>query len=389
MNGFDHRCHHPVLTQELWPSLRRIMNRWVWASLIILIAVGNRVRAQSAPTETIPPTGSLAAPLQIPPSQCGVYSLFTCATLLGRDIEMTSLLQPKYIGSAKGSSISELASAAREHGLYSFALKGMTSELLRRSRYPLILHVKGNRASSAYDHFFVCVGVKDDAARILDAPNPEFLLPLHELALRWDGSGLAISDRPFNGDEFAGLQLGSIPWFAGLGMLAFLGSVAIHHWMFPRNASTELQLGKSVLQGGSLCALAILVAFIYHFTSDEGFFAHGHTVAPLQRTAFLPRIELKQAQALHRDGAVFVDARLVSDYKAGHIPNALSIPINSPGARVREVMQRVPRTTQIVTYCESLNCGFAQTVAEQLNAEGFDRVAVFAGGWLEWKANPQ
>ncbi len=55
---------------------------------------------------------------------------------------------------------------------------------------------------------------------------------------------------------------------------------------------------------------------------------------------------VETAELLSRGQAVVVDVRSPEDYAAGHIPGAISTPLN----RLRSLMPRLPRDKTIVFY---------------------------------------
>ncbi len=62
----------------------------------------------------------------------------------------------------------------------------------------------------------------------------------------------------------------------------------------------------------------------------------------------IPRVDLTDAKkAFDAKTAVFVDARSVEAYGMGHIPGALSIPIDQLSSRLGELK----KTEWIITYC--------------------------------------
>lgn len=62
----------------------------------------------------------------------------------------------------------------------------------------------------------------------------------------------------------------------------------------------------------------------------------------------LPRIELADAFAQYEDGsALFVDARVASQYADGHIAGAMSMPETEAGTRFGEL----PTDKDIIVYC--------------------------------------
>lgn len=83
-----------------------------------------------------------------------------------------------------------------------------------------------------------------------------------------------------------------------------------------------------------------------------------------------------------RQGEVTVlDVRPVEEYRAGHIPGALSIPIGELKRRLAEL----PKRKQIVAYCRGPYCVMAIDAVEQLRAAGF-RAHRLELGVIDWRA---
>jgi rhodanese-related sulfurtransferase len=93
----------------------------------------------------------------------------------------------------------------------------------------------------------------------------------------------------------------------------------------------------------------------------------------------LPRSEA--AELLKHDGALLLDVRPAIEYRAGHLPGAVSIPIDELPGRVDEL----PRDRRIVAYCRGAYCLFADEAVFLLRERGFDAVRL-EGGWPEWRA---
>lgn len=86
---------------------------------------------------------------------------------------------------------------------------------------------------------------------------------------------------------------------------------------------------------------------------------------------------LKQA----RQGRVTVlDVRPAEEYRAGHLPAAISIPIDELEKRLREL----PRGRAIVAYCRGPYCVLAGEAVRLLRRKGFDAVRL-EDGVHEWK----
>lgn len=70
------------------------------------------------------------------------------------------------------------------------------------------------------------------------------------------------------------------------------------------------------------------------------------------------------------DRALLLDVRPFDEFAAGHLQNALSIPIEELPQRLAEL----PRHLTIITYCRGPFCTFADEAVQLLKANGFDAV---------------
>lgn len=78
--------------------------------------------------------------------------------------------------------------------------------------------------------------------------------------------------------------------------------------------------------------------------------------------------------------AMLLDVRPEIEYEHGHIPDAISIPLDELPNRLSEL----PRDRLIITYCRGIYCWISEEAAALLHAEGFD-VARLEGSWPEWR----
>lgn len=76
---------------------------------------------------------------------------------------------------------------------------------------------------------------------------------------------------------------------------------------------------------------------------------------------------------------VVVDVRPVEEYRAAHIPGAVSIPLGELEQRLREL----PRDSEIVAYCRGPYCAFAPEAVRTLHAHGYT-ARHLADGLPEW-----
>jgi rhodanese-related sulfurtransferase/biotin operon repressor len=93
-------------------------------------------------------------------------------------------------------------------------------------------------------------------------------------------------------------------------------------------------------------------------------------------------VEMTELLRRARAGDVIVvDARPVNEYAAGHIPGALSIPIDD----LKRRLHRLPKSKPYVAYCRGPYCVYADQAVAQLRAAG-RRARRLAVGLPEWKS---
>lgn len=81
-----------------------------------------------------------------------------------------------------------------------------------------------------------------------------------------------------------------------------------------------------------------------------------------------------------RGEVVVLDVRPHEEYVAGHIPGALSVPLNQLEARLRSLRKR----TDIVAYCRGPYCVLAPQAVEVLRSRGY-RARRLEDGMPEWR----
>jgi len=82
---------------------------------------------------------------------------------------------------------------------------------------------------------------------------------------------------------------------------------------------------------------------------------------------------------LHAGDVVVLDVRPTAEYRTGHIPGALSVPISSLDQRLRQL----PPDTQVVAYCRGTFCVYADDAVRLLRHHGY-RAARLDEGFPEW-----
>jgi rhodanese-related sulfurtransferase/DNA-binding transcriptional ArsR family regulator len=94
----------------------------------------------------------------------------------------------------------------------------------------------------------------------------------------------------------------------------------------------------------------------------------------------VPREELLRRVRAGR--AVVIDVRPRAEYRAGHIPGALSIPLEELETRLGEL----PARKEVVAYCRGPYCVMAYEAVARLRARG-RRARRLTDGFPEWRAS--
>ncbi|OLZ68904.1 ArsR family transcriptional regulator [Streptomyces sp. IMTB 2501] len=115
--------------------------------------------------------------------------------------------------------------------------------------------------------------------------------------------------------------------------------------------------------------------------------AERHQAAvPAARDAYLGddgAVEVGRAELHARVAAgevTVLDVRPVEEYRAGHIPGALSIPVDELADRINEL----PEDTEIVVYCRGEYCVLAYDAVRLLTDRGRHAIRL-NDGMLEWR----
>lgn len=101
---------------------------------------------------------------------------------------------------------------------------------------------------------------------------------------------------------------------------------------------------------------------------------HAHELLPMERAQLLAQAEQGEV--------VVLDVRPSSEYSAGHLPYARSLPLTELQQRLAEL----PRDKPVVAYCRGPFCLMAVEAAEFLRQHGY-RAVRFEDGVAEWRAH--
>ncbi|WP_328767298.1 ArsR/SmtB family transcription factor [Streptomyces sp. NBC_00286] len=157
-------------------------------------------------------------------------------------------------------------------------------------------------------------------------------------------------------------------------------------------ASAHLQTLK---QAGLVATRRDGVRIHYRLAGDDvaALYALLRQVAQTHQTAVEPArtayLGTDEAEEVNREdllaraqagGVVILDVRPAEEYAAGHIPGAISIPVDELAERVADL----PEDAEVVAYCRGAYCVLAYDAVRLLHARGRKAVRL-TDGMLEWR----
>ncbi len=92
----------------------------------------------------------------------------------------------------------------------------------------------------------------------------------------------------------------------------------------------------------------------------------------------VPEVTPEETRARQKAGAVIVDVREPHEWREGHIPGAVLIPLGSLSGRLHELTP----SHDIILVCRSGHRSL--TAAQVLQRVGFPRVSNMTGGMMSW-----
>ena len=160
------------------------------------------------------------------------------------------------------------------------------------------------------------------------------------------------------------------------------------------NASQHLQ----ILRAAQLVEVRREGVYIYYYLADECVFALWQTMRQVgeariaeidpivdtylhDRNVLQPIGATELLQRLVKGNVILLDVRPAEEYAAGHLPEALSIPVPELEARLSEL----PQDREIVAYCRGPYCVFADEAVTLLRTNGY-HARRLEQGLPDWRA---
>lgn len=148
-----------------------------------------------------------------------------------------------------------------------------------------------------------------------------------------------------------------------------------------------MKLPITIKEALILAAAAALLAVVINALSPVGIPLTGKVdVSASAADSPFSTIDVSDARRLVDAGeVVFVDARPVVQYEAGHIPGARSLPVYQIDDYLPQFLDAVQADAPIVVYCSSLTCEDSHLLAQEFADMGYGDVRIFAGGMEAWR----
>jgi rhodanese-related sulfurtransferase len=160
------------------------------------------------------------------------------------------------------------------------------------------------------------------------------------------------------------------------------------------SASQHLQ----VLKGARMVEVRREGLYMHYRLADEDVFRTWQAVRDLAESrlsevdgvveAYLENRDALEAvdatelmERLSEEGVIVLDVRPEEEYHAGHIPGAISVPIDA----LEAALQTLPRDREIVAYCRGPYCVFSDEAVALLRSRGY-RARRLRQGLPDWRA---
>lgn len=146
------------------------------------------------------------------------------------------------------------------------------------------------------------------------------------------------------------------------------------------------KLSLAVREAMIIVLASAALGFSYSFVIKKGLFLPPTPLIATAQTVVPPEfISYEEAIKLFNEGtALFADARNEYDYKLGHIPGAVNVPLKEFALQT-STLANIPKDKLIITYCDGEDCNSSIELAQKLSEAGFTNVRMFFGGWNEWQ----
>jgi hypothetical protein len=305
---------------------------------------------------------------------CGILAMKVAIESLGGSIELSQILSKRYLSDSRlGSSDLDLVRLATDHNMQTNVYRSLNISALQSLKSPALLHLKTRSDKRCGGHWVTFLGCENGRLIVYDSLKRGSLATIipADLLTRWNGHTILVSRHPIAGAEKFNLGCASIVDRLFALLVCLTSVLSLVHF------SNELGLIRktiSLLLGG-IFAASVLQA------TDRNSIAYNWFSATWMTT---PSIELDAASfedfSRAKVAGNLVDARTAQAGKQLKVPGAVAIGVDWDLAEFRDGMERLCRMQQVVVFCNSRSCPWADNVGKRLKTAGFSDVRVFRRG---------
>ena len=126
------------------------------------------------------------------------------------------------------------------------------------------------------------------------------------------------------------------------------------------------------------------ISFIGQWDRDKGVVMAGSNSSTAAEVIQINN-PLKVKRMVDAGDYIIIDVRWPEIYEEGHIPGAVSFPLEDIETGKQALKNMIQQEDKILVYCAGVTCSDSHTFAEHLIEMGFVHVAVYAGGFSEWQ----
>ena len=151
------------------------------------------------------------------------------------------------------------------------------------------------------------------------------------------------------------------------------------------------ELRRILLEACVLVACGVLIGLSLHHERVLGAFS-GQLASPPRPQAVISAIDrlpvpvlLADVRRLAAERGVLVDARNPESFGEGHLPGAVSLPLEDVDQSLSRFRKDVPLDRPLLIYCNGYGCPDSYDLALRLIKAGYLDVRVFEGGYPEWR----
>jgi len=314
-------------------------------------------------------------------STCGVFAACSAIQRLGGLASPKNFIRAKYVGTCSGATQYQVAAVIEDCGFVAFHADRLSIFDLRFTNLPCIAFVRGDSATSRYNHW-VFVEFPDNDVLVFDGVKAPYTLKMAEFMSIWSGRGIFVS-KPHELSPLLQIYIGR----ALLVSLAF-GLVVLAN----RFVSSVTFLDRRMLSIAKLGFLSlVLSAYCGCFFHDLKNYEMGVNVAISPYYGNLEEVPLTKAiDEMDKPDVLVVDARRQVDYEMHSIKGAVNIPVYADREEIKRFLAGLGKNQAIYVFCQSSRCDFDEVVGRKIMTLGFKNVKVCAEGWNEYhrSSNP-